>query len=182
MDLIMTSQRAKMHRAVAALVGDNAPTPERQKHDRVEPIETIAAGVKAHRVQDPLDRYLARGEIDQGLYDLAREYGDLRWKAGFVPHAKAQSAERIDGSHRELLPSEVQWQAQRDLKRLDAGIAKLSGRRRAERRHLGVLAAVCGEGRSAAEWAWANGHRRNGQGLAILKDALRVMARVKGRR
>lgn len=158
-------------------------TPERLIHDQIEAVETVKAGQKAGRVVDYLDHLLKRQWIERGLYDLAREYGELRWDAGLVPRAQAGAlaADRVDGGGGHLLPGERRAKALQRLLETDAAVIRQSGRRRAAERHISVLAAVCGDGRSANEWAWSEGHRAHGQGLAILKDALRILRRVWGR-
>lgn len=167
-----------------ALAELNAPTPERMRLGDVIPFTTDAGAVKPARVEDVLDRYLVRGELHLSLYNLAREYGALRFRAGLVPNAKANPMlDRVDSSTSTLVhPIEGKTDALSRLVATDAKIKRLSGRRRAAERHLGILAGVCAEGQSASAWAWSYGSRKHGQGLEWLRDALRILGTAWGRR
>lgn len=154
---------------------------ERAQHDVIVPIETIQAGVRAGRVRDPLEYYQARGELDALLYEVCRDYGALRYAAGLVPAAKACGMDgRVDVSGTAggpLNPSERRWAALRRLTRTDAEIVA-----RASQVHVDVLAKVCAEGWSAAAWAMRAGYRKNGAGLAFLRDGAEIVARIWGRK
>lgn len=172
-----------MGATAVALAQANMPTAERMKLGDVLPFSMDRGAIKPARVEDPLDRYLARNQIHESLFSLAREYGALRWAAGLVPNAKANPMlDRVDGSSNAIHPVEGKTDALSRLVKTDATIRRLSGRRRAAERHLGILAAVCAEGKSAHEWAWAYGSRKNGQGLEWLREALRILGRAWGRR
>ncbi|MFA6134712.1 MAG: hypothetical protein WC869_11920 [Phycisphaerae bacterium] len=164
-----------------AKLPEDMTTPERLQHDQIVAVETIVAGVKAGRVRDPLDYYQTRGELDGLLYEVARDYGALRYAAGVVPAAKACGMDgRVDGSASSgglLNPSERRYAAMQKLKRTDAEIVA-----RASQRHVDVLAAVCAEGWSAAAWATSAGYRKNGIGLAFFRDAAEILALVWGRK
>lgn len=165
-------------------------TPERMRHDPVEMVPAIGtdadhraeAGRKMGKVQEPLERYRDRGHIGEAACEIGQAYGRLRYEAGLVPSARAQQLHvRVDGSAGGLLPGEANALALERLLRTDAAIARESGRRRAAERHVGVLAAVCAEGRSAHAWAYDAGHRKHGVGLVYLRRALAILARVWGR-
>lgn len=162
-----------------ALAELNAPTPERMRLGDVIPFSTDAGAVKPARVEDPLDRYEARGELHESQVSLAREYGLLRFRAGLVPNAKANPMlDRVDGSTSTLVhPIEGRTDALSKLVRTDAEIERL-----ASAVHVSVLAAVCAEGWSAGAWAQAHGYRRARTGMDFLRDALEMLGKAWGRR
>lgn len=155
----------------AALALDNAPTLERSRHDEIEVIETIQAGVKAHRVIDQIHRLVSRrrlGDTDDECrthQGVAERYYSLVRLAGFEPKPQAAGWQRVDNGKSD---SELAHHAAGMIAKADNAMGPTQA---------SAVRAVVVEGWSPGGWAFKRGYTQAETGLAFLVDGLRLLRR-----
>lgn len=154
-----------------ALALPDLPPRERFQHDEIEQIETIAAGVKSHRVVDQIQRLVRRRRLGDGQEEceahetVAERYYGLVRTAGFEPRPQSPGWQRVDNGGG---GNEVAHHA--------AGLVQQADEAMGETQASAVRAVVV-EGWSPGGWAYRHGYTRPEIGLAFLVDGLRLLRR-----